>query len=492
MKINLPVFLPSYISDLLSAVVPISLLLMVLSSCAQNNNMVIEHIEQTTSFIKQGEGKLDRHWWHSFNNEQLSQLIDQGLTDNLSLKAKELRLKSSALNSKIAGSNLYPTLDLTSNISSKFDNFGEINNASFGLSSSWELDLWGGIAANENKAYWNHQEQIALYRGRATLVAGSISNAWLGLKSEQEKELVLANQLKRTQDALNVISRRFAMGKVSITNIWQQQKLLKSIEVLQSKNHADLYIHQQTLALWLGVPTKALMTKSLVNAPSLPPLPQLPELGVPAQVLQYRPDIEQAFAKIKAADEHLAVAISNQYPRITLRANYSTVNNSVSDLFDDWSGNLIAALTMPLLDSGKRKSVVEQRELELRALLFDYQQVWLAAIASVNQVLINEEQLLKITKNLQEQLELAKRTEKLTTIKYLNGKTNYLNLLKAQESILSLERQFIEANKKVMINRVLLYRELSHGDFSTNEQVTTNQAATSKISSKYKNQGKPC
>jgi len=260
------------------------------------------------------------------------------------------------------------------------------------------------------------------------------------------------------------------MGKNSVTNIWQQQKLLKTIEVLQSKNQADLYIYHQTLALWLGLPSHELSTTKL---DALPLLPKLPEIGVPAKVLKYRPDIEQAFAKIKAANEQMSMAIANKYPRITLRANYSTAKNSVSDLFDDWSGNLLASLAMPLFDSGTRKSVVEQRQLQLEALVIDYQQIWLSAIASVNQVLVNEAQLLKITKNLTEQLDLAERTEKLTTIKYLNGKTNYLNLLKAQESILLLERQRIDANKKVMINRVLLYRELSHGDFSDNNQVAT-------------------
>ena len=79
--------------------------------------------------------------------------------------------------------------------------------------------------------------------------------------------------------------------------------------------------------------------------------------------------------------------------------------------------------------------------------------------------------LLKVAKNLALQLDLAERTEKLTTIKYLNGKTSYINLLNAQESILSLERQFIDANKNLIINRVLLYRELSHGDFSSANQL---------------------
>lgn len=438
-------------------------LVLTLTACVHKNDIVIENIDFSTSFIEEGSGKLDRSWWHSFENDELSQLVTQGLQENISLKAYDLRLKISEINAKIAGADLYPTLNFNATTSSKFDDFGGVSSASLGLSSSWELDLWGGIAADENRAYWDHQGQLALYRGRANLVAGSITNAWLGLISEQEKKILLADQFQRTEYALKVISRRFALGKNSITNIWQQKKLLKSIEVQQSKNYADLTIYQQTLALWLGVQTDALITK---DHHALPVLPKLPDLGVPAQVLKYRPDIEQAFAKIKAANEHLAMAISNQYPRITLRANYSTSKNSISDLFDDWAGNLIASLAIPLFDSGERKSVVKQRKLELEALIFDYQQVWLEAIANVNQVLINEAQLLKVTKNLALQLDLAKRTEKLTTIKYLNGKTSYLNLLKAQESILVLERQFIDANNKVATNRVLLYRELSHGDFT--------------------------
>jgi NodT family efflux transporter outer membrane factor (OMF) lipoprotein len=450
-----------------------------LTSCSQKVELPINEVNYSMSFIEQGNSQLDRRWWNSFENDELSRFVQLGLQDNLSLKAADLRLKSSAINAKIAAADLYPTLNLNANTSSDFNHFGDIDSASFGISSSWELDLWGGIAANENKAYWNHQEQLAIYRGRANLVAGSIANAWLNLISEQEKKVVLADQFQRTQDALDVISRRFAMGKNSVTNIWQQQKLLKSIEVLQSKNQADLYLYQQTLALWLGVPTN---TVNINNINTWPLLPELPNMGVPAESLQHRPDIEQSFAKIKAENEQLAIAIANRYPRITLRANYSTSKSTISDLFDDWSGNLIASLALPLFDSGERKSIVEQRKLLLEALIVDYQQVWLEAIASVNQVLINEAQLLKVSSNLASQLSLAQRTERLTQLQYFNGKTNYLNLLKAQESILQLERQLIEANKRVSINRVLLYRELSHGDFTSNSQASDGESNTGKQS----------
>ena len=445
--------------------------IILLTSCAHKNVEVENKIDPTTSFIINGEGGANINWWESFDDDELSELVKQGLQDNLSLKANDLRLKSTAVDAKIAGAELYPTLNLSSSAATDFDDFGKVENASLSFSSSWELDVWGQIDANINKAQWSYEEQFAAYRARANLVAGGITNAWLGLISEQEKKLVLAQQYQRTKVALSVISRRFEMGKNSITNIWQQQKLLKSIEVQQSKNLADLFLYQQTLALWLAIPTNKV---DLSSEQALPKLPDLPALGLPAEALKHRPDIEQAFAKIKAADENLSIAISNQYPRISLRANYSTSQTSISDLFDDWSGNLLASLALPLIDGGVRKSIVEQRKLQLQALVFDYQEVWLEAIASVNQVLTNEAQLLKIRKNLQEQLELAQRTEKLTALKYLNGKTSYLNLLRAQESILSLERQKIDANKQVIINRVLLYRELSHGDFSMDKQPNIN------------------
>ncbi|MDO6487574.1 TolC family protein [Colwellia sp. 6_MG-2023] len=457
----------------------ILILTSLLLGCAHKNNIIdIDSAALPESFIKQGSSEFDIHWWNSFGNKELTQFINQALDKNLSLQANKLRLKSSEISSKIAGAAHYPDLNSTANASSDFDNFPDIDTASLGLTSSWELDIWGSISANENRFYWNYKGQESLYKARANLVAGNIASAWLGLVSEEEKKLVLAIQHRRTKDALNVISRRFAMGKNSVTNIWQQQRLLKSIEVQQSTNLTNIYLYKQTLALWLGISTNEL-TKSHINVSSV--LPPLPQMGLPAKLLKSRPDIELAFARIKSANENLAIAIAGRYPRITLRANYSTSKSSVESLFDDWEGNLIAALTLPIFDSGTTKLVVEQRELELKALILDYQQVWLEAIASVNQVLANENQLSEVVKNLTLQLDLAERTEKLTTIQYLNGKTNYINLLRAQETILSLERQLIDANRRLVTNRVLLYRELSHGDFSLKTELNAHEHNTHKF-----------
>ena len=124
---------------------------------------------------------------------------------------------------------------------------------------------------------------------------------------------------------------------------------------------------------------------------------------------------------------------------------------------------------IPIFDSDKRSQVVEQRTLLLQALIMEYKQVWLEAITAVNKSLVNENQLITVVNNLQLQLKLAQKTEQLTVIKYLNNKANFIDLLNAQEDILALELQRIDADKSLLLNRVLLYRELSHGNFTHDE-----------------------
>lgn len=450
-----------------------------ISACSHTDDLKKQPLKPINPFIKQGSAPLDMRWWLSFEDKNLNELIQNALKDNLSLKASNLRLKSKALDSNIAASALYPSLNLNASTTVKSDDLNRASVASLGLSASWELDFFGRISANEQKAYWQYQGQQALFRTDANLVAGNVSNAWFSLISQKKKNKVLNTQFERTKASLKVISRRFAMGKNSITDIWQQQKLLKSIEVLQAKNVANIYSQQQKLALLLGVNTHELANLADKN---LPNLPALPDMGLPAKTLLHRPDIQYIITKIEAADAQLAIAISEQYPRITLRANYASSKNNTHDLLQNWSGNLITSFIMPLFDSGARKHNVSQKKLLLQSLIVDYQEVWLKAVANVNQILVNETQLLKVVENLTLQTTLAKQTQALINIKYLNGKSSYLNLLKAQESILVLERQMIDAQKNVMNNRVLLYRALSHGDFNR-DQTTKSKSINTGIKS---------
>lgn len=441
-------------------------LLSLFVGCSHSPKNANDDLQLVSSFIHQGDAALASQWWESFNSLKINQLITQALANNYALKASSLREKSTKLAISIAHSARLPSVEFTAGSTANIEHFSKVNLANLGLAASWEIDLWGEFEAHENRAFWQHQESIAANHLIANLVAGNTIDAWFSVLSAAEKQQVLLKQHQRTNAALKVISRRFAMGKNSVTNIWQQEKLVRSIEVKQSKNKAELYISKQRLQLWLAQSDELEFEFKTQRMPILPPLPKL---GIPLIQLKDRPDIKQAFAKIKSADENLAIAMAEQLPRLTIRANYNTRKNNMADLFDDWAGNLLSSLVIPIFDSDKRSQVVEQRTLLLQALIMEYKQVWLEAITAVNKSLVNENQLITVVNNLQLQLKLAQKTEQLTVIKYLNNKANFIDLLNAQEDILALELQRIDADKSLLLNRVLLYRELSHGNFTHDE-----------------------
>ncbi len=435
---------------------------LLLCGCSVNTKKIDVSL-QLDSDVLQGEPlPVAARWWYEFDDQQLNQLVELGLENNLSLEANLARIKSAESWLTVAGSNRYPDLNLSASAASDIKQPDTIETASFGLTSSWELDLWGEMSALEEKARWDLQSRQALYKTRANLVAGSITNYWFGWLAEHDKKRLLEGQYKRTETSLKVISRRFAMGKNSITDIWQQKRLLESIISQQAVNDARIATFEKQVALWAGIPIKDL--PDLLQKP-LPTVNTLPEFGVPLLALQQRPDIQQAFAVLQSNNASLAAAFAEKFPRLTLRGNYTSNKNSVKELFDDWSGNLIMSLFYPVFDAGGSKAKVSQREYLLDASYADYKQTWFDAIFAIEKVIIDEKQLYIVDEQLKSQLQLAKKTESVVSLKYLMGKSSYLALLRAQETSLRLERQSVDAQKALINNRITLYRELSHGQF---------------------------
>jgi outer membrane protein TolC len=122
---------------------------------------------------------------------------------------------------------------------------------------------------------------------------------------------------------------------------------------------------------------------------------------------------------------------------------------------------------MPVFDAGNRQAVVDERRAEWQALGYEYSQQWQQAVFEVEQALINEQQHSQNFISLQQQLQLARKTQNFKKIAYLNGSARYLQLLQAQESTLKLERQLIEAHSLQISSRVALYRAISHGNFDS-------------------------
>jgi outer membrane protein TolC len=192
-------------------------------------------------------------------------------------------------------------------------------------------------------------------------------------------------------------------------------------------------------------------------------LPALPATGVPAEVLSLRPDVRSSFLALQSADSRVAAAVADQYPALRLTASLETVGSSTCTAFSDYLGSIMAGLTAPLLDGGRRKAEVERTSAVARERLHDYGQSLITAVGEVEDALLAEMQQQHYIQSLEMQLSLATQTMEQVKERYLKGVENYQRVLTALTSLQSLQQSKITAQKDLLLNRIELCRALGHG-----------------------------
>jgi outer membrane protein TolC len=205
-------------------------------------------------------------------------------------------------------------------------------------------------------------------------------------------------------------------------------------------------------------------------------VPGLPATGLPAELLERRPDVRSAFLRLEASDSDVAAAVKDQYPRIDLAAAVSTTADSPSGLFSSWLGTIAGQITAPLFDGDRRKSEIERTVAVRRQRLAEYGQVVLFAFREVEDALALETYQVQRIRSLADQLALAVSTYRQLGSQYLNGAADFIDVLIALRQQQELERSLLTAQLDRVRFRIALYRALA-GSFATPREVVAEAAA---------------
>jgi outer membrane protein TolC len=188
----------------------------------------------------------------------------------------------------------------------------------------------------------------------------------------------------------------------------------------------------------------------------------LPATGVPAELLQRRPDLQAARLRIAAADARIAAAVAARYPRIDLSAAL-TSSSSSGELFSDWLGNLAAQLVAPLFDGGQRSAEAQRARAAALEALNEYRQALLEALGEVEVALATEFGQRRYLASLENQLQQAAAVQRQERQRYFQGDSDYLSVLDALRSRQALERQQVTAKRQLLSDRINLVRALAGG-----------------------------
>ena len=433
-----------------------------LNSCAPKLDTVEPPIEQPEEFSYSGTEIIPEKWWTAFDDPVLDTLVENALGSNLNLTAYWYQFEAALATVRGEKSFLYPDIAAVAGteVTRPERDFTNTENLQTGLSASYEVDLWGRIRSGVEAEKFRAQATFYDYQSAAMTLSAEISLTWYELVAARQQLELVERQIETNEDILRLIRARFTSGQIRAVDILRQEQLLESTRNQQIFYETEVRLLQNELAVLLGTPPQ---NELVLPEDQLPALPPLPETGLPLELIRRRPDVQQVYNLVLAADREMAQAIRAKYPRLSLSLTGDVISEGYNSLFQDWAYTLAGNLVAPLFYGGRIRAEVDRSEAVKSQRIYEYGQTVLIAFQEVEDALIREKMQEERLEVLERQLELLQKTNTQLRREYLNGLTDYLDVLLSLDQEQQLQRDLIEARLVQVEYRIALYRALAGG-----------------------------
>lgn len=403
------------------------------------------------------------HWWTSFNDEQLNQLVEKVLATNSDLAIATLTLKQARLEANLAGRDLYP--DLSGSVSADGSRYLDsgVSSESYqtGLSVSYEVDLWGKLSAAADESEWTALASLEEREATAqSLVATTAQLYWqIGYLNHR---IELSNSdIADATDTLKQAQSQFNNGSVTRLNVLEAERSLAGLEA----THRD-YLQQLTEAQNAFAILFDQAPQQMVKEIKALPEGALPEIasGVPADVLSRRPDIKQALYELKATFAAKDSADAAYFPTLTLTGALGGSSEQLRNLLSDPLGSIGADLTMPFLNWNTMQINQDIAQVKYESAIISYRKALYTAFQDVDNALSARENYQYQEEKLQKQYDSAAEAARIYASQYKYGAIDITTLLDAQDNERSAKASLLENRYNQLVNLTTIYQSLGGED----------------------------
>ncbi len=412
------------------------------------------------------ERPLPEKWWTDFQDSRLSALIERTLDENLQVRAAWARIEQSRAVLAQSGAGRWPQIDATASAgrsSSRFNIGGQStettsNQFSASLGAAYEVDLWRRVASQHQSAALNAMAARDDYEAIAISLAAEVAETWFDIVSQRAQKTLLESQLETNETYLELVELRFQRGLASALDVYQQRQQQVSTSAQIALLDAAIELFEHRLAILI---TEAPGAVNFDVAEALPEtLPSIPATGIPADLLDRRPDVRAARRRVEAADYQVAVAVANRLPSLRLSASAGYQSNTIGDFLSSPVWSLLSSVSQAIFDGGSRKAEVARSKAVVDELLMVYGQILLQAIGEVENALVQERQQLLYIEDLEETVELSALTLREAQARYSQGLSDYLPVLTALQAQQRSEVTLLQAQRQLISYRIQLCRAL--------------------------------
>jgi multidrug efflux system outer membrane protein len=397
-----------------------------------------------------------RDWRQVFTDPSLQKLIDEALAAGPDALLALARIREAEALAGVSRAPLLPQANLSLNTSPTARQPGDKFTSSFlgGAGISWEIDLWGRYRRASEATQAELLASIEASQGvRASLVA-AVAGSYFQLAALRDMQVVTARSAKNQREVLRLIQRLAASGVASAAEVQQQESALATTEARLPALRRQIAEAETALSLLLGRHPGGFSFDSRAEIA----LPAHIPTGLPSSLLERRPDIRQAEARLVAANARVGEAKAMFFPSLSLTALFGGVSTSLHDVLQGDGATVRSLgpnLLLPLFAGGR---LVFNRDAALARLdqaLVSYRKTILGAFGEVADALAAYETGGELMTIQQRRIVSASEALRLADLRFRAGTTSFLEILDAQRQLLAAET---EAAQSLLDRRSALIR----------------------------------
>ncbi|NHO33099.1 efflux transporter outer membrane subunit [Acetobacter sp. LMG 1636] len=444
--------------------------------------------------------KIDPDWWRLFDDPVLTALEKQVAANNLDLRAAAYRLAESVAERRIASAARFPHAEAAASyarerastngilgllgtmeqagagtIANGAQGFGptalpgSVGNPSFnlpqyGMSASWEVDFWGHVRRQVEAATAAMHGTEEMRRDVMVSLMAETAQDYIDLRGVQAQIGILQHNIGITQHSVELTTLRFQQGAATRLDVAESTGQLHTFEARMPPLKSQ-EIHLINALSFLVAREPGALTAQLGHTGAIPPVPAAVPAGLPSELADRRPDIRMAEEQLHAATASIGVAIADFFPRVTLSGSLDIQALQFSGL-GSWASRQYGfgpTATLPLFEGGRLTGQLHLRKAQQREAAVMLQRTVLKAWQEIDDALADFSASQTERDHLAEAVHENQVAVDMAQMQYVQGSSDFLNVLTLQNALLSSQSALVDATTQVSRSVTHLYRALGGG-----------------------------
>ena len=408
-------------------------------------------------------------WWHGFGDPVLDRLVADALAANLDLAQARARLREARARRGVAGAALAPSVDASLS-GSRSRSSGQSGSGSTrelysaGFDASWELDVFGGLRRSVEAAQADLEASVESLSDTRVSLAAEVALNYIDLRTAEQRLAIAEESIASRGENHQIIRWRQQAGLVSELDLAQATTDLESTRAVLPPLRTAVTEAKNRLAVLLGRNPGEL--ESLVHADRPIPLAAAEIVAaIPADTLRQRPDVRVAERRLAAQTARLGEAEAARYPSFRLSGSLGLEALELDALADRDANtrSLFGGITAPVFNAGRIAANIEIQDALVEQARLAYRAAVLAALEEVENALTAVANTDARRVKLAEAAAAARTTLAIAEYRYASGLADFLSVLDAQRTQLSLDEQLAGSTGELARAQIRLYKALGGG-----------------------------